>query len=97
MVRVEMRHDQVINRSYTRVARGRQNPVRVARLLRIAGHAVEAAVFAREARVDEDRLSGPRHDKRRLTTLDVDEVDVKCRSVPQSGPAERRQRRRTLV
>ena len=64
MVRVEVRDDEVVDSSETRVLSGRDDAIGV------------TPVESWPAGVDQHRLAGWRDEERRLATLDVDDVDV---------------------
>jgi hypothetical protein len=76
VVRMEMRDEEKINPLQPRIANGRGDAVRVARLMRIAGLRLEYTLSTGKAGVDEQRLPRRRRDERRLAAFDVDEIDI---------------------
>jgi hypothetical protein len=74
MVHVEVGNQQVVDLRYPRVARRRNDPVRIASRARIAR--LETRALPRPSGVDEEGVTLRRDDERRLAPLDVDEINL---------------------
>lgn len=74
MVHVEVCDQQVVDLAYPCVARGSNNPVRIAGLVRVARP--ESRAIARPSCVDEQRVTLGSDYERRLSSLNVDEVNL---------------------
>jgi hypothetical protein len=76
VIRVEMADEQVVDLRNARVARGSNDPVRVPRLMRITG--ANAGTITSVPRINQQRAMVRCDEQGRLSSLYVDEVDLKA-------------------